>query len=423
MLTEFRAKTGKLRALFSIKSGSISVTLNEAEVYSFDEEGRLFTAWLDHQTYIRTLDNRIVKKWREPDRRRAWKLIEELTADESRSLIRRIWTRINELDEQLRQGQMSLVRAEAAGSQSAEQVLAWLKRIVGWDCRRLEHERERFFSVYKPVTILPPDQYRALVLQPTEGCHWNRCTFCHFYRHGHFHIKSDEELDDHIRAVKEFFGAGIRLRQSIFLGDANALVIPQEKLLTVFDRVIQEFSFQGQASKPADADHFFEGIYSFIDAFTADKKTESDFRALRARNLRRVYVGVETGCDELLRFLNKPGTARNTLENILTIKQAGLNVGVIILIGVGGKDYDRPHVEQTVKLLNQLNLERGDFIYFSPLVESFTLEYARRCADAGIRSLTEQEQPEQIEAIRSALCFTGEQKPKVSLYDIREFVY
>lgn len=424
MLTEFRSKTGELRALFSIKPGSISVTLNEAEVYSFDEEGKLFTAWLDHQTYIRTLDNRIVKKWHEPGRRTAWKLIAELPVEESRTLIRRIWTRIHELDEQLQRGQMSLVRAEAAASRPAEEVLRWLKRIVGWDNRRLEGERERFFSVYKPVTILPPDQYRALVLQPTEGCHWNRCTFCHFYRHGHFHIKSDDELVEHIRAVKEFFGAGIRLRRSIFLGDANALVIPQEKLLTVFDRVIRDFSFRRRDSKPADdADHFFEGIYSFIDAFTADKKTESEFRELRARNLRRVYVGVETGCDELLKFLNKPGTARNTLENILTLKQAGLNVGVIILIGVGGKNYARPHVEQTVQLLNQLNLEQGDFIYFSPLVESLTSEYARRCADAGIRPLTEQEQVKQIEAIRSALRFAGDQRPKISLYDIREFIY
>ena len=248
--------------------------------------------------------------------------------------------------------------------------------------------------------------------------------FCHFYRHAAFHIKTEEEFSRHAKAVKEFFGAGILMRRSIFLGDANALAIPQKKLVRIFDRVNQEFPTGGGGSKPGvNGGRSFQGIYSFIDSFTGDKKSAADFLELKKRNLRRVYVGVETGADELLKFLNKPATSERTGETIETIKEAGLGVGVIILIGAGGDRYFRLHVEETIRILNELPLGGEDMIYFSPLVESPLSEYARRARDAGIRSLTDEERREQLKAIRSALRFSGEKKPKVALYDIREFVY
>ncbi len=424
MLIELRAPSGDLRALLSVKRASLSMSLSEAEVYTYDQEGRLLTAWVNDQTFIRTLDNRIVKKWRDPAHPTPWKMIKELEADEAQQLLKRISRQMNGLLQQLQRGQMNLIFEKATKGPSPDQAREWLGKIAAWDCRRLEKERERFLSVYTPVTILPPDQYLGLVLQATEGCHWNRCTFCHFYRHSEFRIKTEEEFGLHIGAVKEFFGAAIRLRHSIFLGDANALVIPQERLLRIFDRINRELPTSAGGSKlAAHGGHFFQGIYSFIDAFTGDKKSAADFRELRARNLRRVYMGVETGCDELLRFLNKPATAEQTLETIKTIKRGGLSVGAIILIGVGGDRYLRPHVEQTIKLLNNLKLGQGDIIYFSPLVESPMSPYIQGVTDAGIRSLTDEERREQLRAIRSGLRFAGDERPKVALYDIREFVY
>jgi radical SAM superfamily enzyme YgiQ (UPF0313 family) len=82
----------------------------------------------------------------------------------------------------------------------------------------------------------------TLVLQLTLGCHWNRCTFCDFYKAVHFHIKSMEEFEQHIHAVKRFVGNAIHLRRSIFLGDANALILPQSRLMRVFDQINQEFA-------------------------------------------------------------------------------------------------------------------------------------------------------------------------------------
>jgi radical SAM superfamily enzyme YgiQ (UPF0313 family) len=322
----------------------------------------------------------------------------------------------------LEKGEVETWSDEESRQQALRQVKSWLKTVVDWDYARLENERKRFRAVYSPVTILPPDQYLALVLQATEGCHWNHCSFCHFYRKTSFRIKSEAEFGKHLQATKDFFGEAIRLRQSIFLGDANALVLPQSKLLKVMDRINEAFPMSPHHLGDRESQGF-RGIYSFLDVFTGEKKTEKDFGQLRERNLRRVYVGVETGCDELLCFLNKPATARQTLEVCLAVKGAGLSLGVIIMIGIGGNRFLCRHIEQTAELLNLLGLGVGDIVYFSPFLDPPSMEYSLRAAEAGIGSLTEQEREYQLNAIRCALSFEELQKPKVSLYDIREFVY
>ncbi|MBI4527669.1 MAG: radical SAM protein [Deltaproteobacteria bacterium] len=424
MLLELYNEDRQLFGSLSIKKDSISLGLGDSEVYSYDCEGRLLTAWLSNQTFVRTLDNRVIKKWRDPLHGKAWKLIQELEAEEAKRVLDQARIRIDGVYEQLQRGKIRLTCNGETEGDSARRAGEWPAKITQWDYARLEGQGERFRAIYTPVTILPPDQYLAVVLQATEGCHWNRCTFCHFYRHTRFRIKSHKEFSDHVRAVKDFFGEGIRLRRSIFLGDANALVIPQNRLLKIFERVNQEFRILSSRRNRVVSDNpVFTGIYSFIDAFTGDRKSVADFRELKARNLRRVYIGAETGCDRLLKFLNKPATAGQVRDLVATVKQADLSVGVIILIGVGGEEYTESHVAETVALLNSLKLGRGDILYFSPMVESPVSEYARRSADAGIRPLADQEKETQLRAIRSGLQFTANDKPKIALYDIREFVY
>lgn len=412
MLLEVRVN-GNQRVLLSVKPNALAVSFDDEEVYSFDAEGRLLTAWLNEQTYVRTLDNRVIKKWREPNQPTPWKQIRLLSAEEKQSFLRQTETRMRRLAEHLR------------GRLPIQQAQEWLNQVAAWTVDRLEQERERFFSAYTPVGILPPDQYYAVVLQATQGCHWNQCTFCHFYREIRFRIKSGEEFERHIEAVKGFFGRAINLRQTIFLGDANALLIPQDRLLTLFDQINRAFVVAaddaggiGSESRPR-----VRGIYSFLDAFTGERKSLADYQALHERHLRRVYIGVETGCDDLLRWLNKPATSQQVLDTVATLKQAGVSVGLIILIGVGGDRYYDQHVEQTVALLSQLSLDSQDIVYLSPLVETPGSEYSERAAQARIRSLTPDEQQQQLDALRCSLRRQLVGNPHVTLYDIREFVY
>ena len=262
------------------------------------------TAWQNSQTCVRTLDNRIVKKWTERSSPDSWKFIRELEETERRSLLEVISRLVDELTSQLERGDLVPTVDSASEGQVRQAALDCLRQISAWTPALYEEQKARFDAIYSPVSILPPDQYYSLVLQATVGCHWNRCTFCDFYRQVKFHIKTPEEFRTHMRSVKAFLGKGIRLRKSIFLGDANALVTPQEKLLEIFDLIHQEFPVVGSTlSREHPGCGPIKGIYSFLDVFTGEKKSLSDFRDLKARGLKRVYVGIETGCDELLHFL------------------------------------------------------------------------------------------------------------------------
>ena len=416
-------KTGR-RVLVNITPDSFAVSSDDETVFTFDHEGRLLTAWQNNQTCVRTLDNRIVKKWTERSSPDSWKLIQELEETGRKSLFGEILQFVDDLTNRLNRGDFAPTGDSLNESQVRQAALGCLKRISTWTPSRYEEEKARFAAVYSPVSILPPDQYYSLVLQATVGCHWNRCTFCDFYRQVDFHIRTPEEFRTHIHTVKNFKGEGIRLRKSIFLGDANALVTPQDQLLAIFDLVHQEFPIVGStlSGEPAGSGPF-KGIYSFLDVFTGEKKSVSDFRDLKARGLKRLYVGIETGCDELLHFLNKPASTAQTLEVVSEIKEAGINVGVILLAGIGGNRYFERHVVGTTDLLNALQLNKGDLVYFSPLWDSPGPEYLQRSSEAGIRGLTDDEKRNQVSAIRSGLRFIEGQNPKIALYDIREFVY
>jgi radical SAM superfamily enzyme YgiQ (UPF0313 family) len=263
------------------------------------------------------------------------------------------------------------------------------------------------------VSILPPDQYLALVLQATEGCSYNRCTFCDFYRDRPFRVKGADELRVHIAAVRAFFGPAISLRKSLFLADANALVVPMPRLRAWLDVIGEERIL------PAGA-----GIYSFMDAFDVQRKTPDEWAELAARGLRRVYIGMETGDDGLLRWLRKPGTAADVHEAVGLLKRAGVAVSVIIMTGIGGERYAPAHVCGTIAALNTMPLAAGDIVYFSPFTDIAGSEYGALTRAEGIRPLTEGEMRAQEAAIRAGLRpFDPAHPPQLSRYDIREFIY
>lgn len=409
------------RVLLNVKEASVSLSVADREVYAFDLEGRPISFWMNGETFIWTLDCRVIRKWH--DSENSQKQIKQADSNERQTVLERARSRLAELHDAARHGDLHFVRSDNFLRNASELMENLLGKFLLWDAARLEEQREAFASVYSPVTILPPDQYLTLVLQVTLGCHWNRCTFCDFYRTVHFQIRSMEEFEQHIRGVKRFFGDAIRLRRSIFLGDANALVLPQSRLLRVFDQINQQFSFADSPSAPRRDGAIFQGINSFLDVFAGERKSEMDFRELKARHLGRIYLGVETGFDPLLAFLNKPANSAQALELVARLKSAGLSLGLIVLIGAGGNHFADAHVEETAALIRRMPLDAEDLIYLSPLHTSPDSEYAHRAKEAGTRALTSEEIEEQTKRMRASLTSTQQPGPKLATYDIREFVY
>lgn len=365
-------------------------TQPDEDLWTFDRTGRLLGMYVNGVNYRRTLDNRFVRKSRE--------MIEGETYREV-SLIP--W---KEAENLLAQSHHLLEQAQNLPAGFADMA----RKVLARKMDDLEEEGERFRRIYLPVTILPPDQYMALVLQITEGCNYNLCTFCNFYRDRPFRIKSMPEVEEHITRVLDFFAAGLTLRKSVFLADANALATPQERLVSFLEMIRTKIPQRR--------------VYSFIDVFTGLKKTAEDFARLKTLGLQRVYLGVESGSADLLELLNKPQLTEDVIQLAESLKAGGLDLGLIFLAGAGGKKYHGAHLAESLELVRRLPLGKGDIVYISEFYET-NREYNR------VLKEVKASLPERKDVRRMAVEFNREMRTvvpigtAVSVYDIQQFLY
>lgn len=396
------------RCVLSIKTNSLTFSVDHehsTDVYSFDNQGRLWTAMKKGISYRRGLNGKIIAKWISPpdQHERRW-----LSESESDLLLAEIYQVMDEFLTAYQAHRDCLFE----GAIPAD-IIALLSKISNFYPTELSLDVIQFNQVYKPIGILPPDQYMSVVLQMTEGCSYNRCTFCSFYRDRPFRIKTPEEFAHHIQNVTQYLGEGLNLRRTIFLGDANSLVIPMQRLVSLIETMSSNLPIEEMG-----------GLFAFLDGFSAEKKSVGDYQYLSLLGLKRIYIGLESGSAELLNFLKKPGTPSQAVEAVRAIKAGGISVGVIILLGAGGHKYHRSHVEETVKVVNSMHLDMDDLIYFSELIESESLDYVKDAYQEELLPLTSQQRLDQESAIESGLKFSSKGGiPHISRYDIREFVY
>jgi len=398
----------KLDKSFTISQKNNSLTIstetpNETCVFSFDKEGRLWTALINKISYRRGLNGNIVAKW-----------------SSGREVLHRKWLDQDEKDWLLSMSHREVlniqkdlysenIKFEPPMDNVTVKEIGYLAKINNGF---YQNDVKTYSTVYKPVGILPPDQYISVVLQLTEGCSFNKCTFCNFYRDRPFKIKTPKEFNDHILDVKNFIGNGLSLRRTIFLGDANALVVPTKKLLPLIETIHKHLDVAGLG-----------GLFAFLDGFSGEKKSINEYKSLKDLGLEKIYIGLESGCNELLKFLNKPGLAEEALEAVHQIKSAGISVGIIVLLGAGGKQFQDQHIKDTINIINRMNLDADDLLYFSELIESDGLEYSKQAFSANLKPLSSQERFLQRNMIEENLIFSEAGTPHISTYDIRDFVY
>ena len=395
----FSGALGSTLLTGSLKAGSLAVMFDSIESLTCDRAGRLWSRWTGGHAFRRGLDGRVLEKWQENGhRRRRW-----LTVAQAAPLLDESAARMRSLGESIAAGRVKWIIAPEAG-----ELAGVIDRAAQFDARAAARDRERFDAVYDRIGILPPDQYLSLVLQATTGCSFNTCTFCDLYAAQRFRIKSDRAFRAHVRAVRAFMGESIRMRRSIFLGEANALTIPFDRLVSLMTIAREEIGEQP--------------VYAFLDAFSGTQKSVDEYRRLAALGLKRVSIGLESGHDPLLEFVRKPGAAQDAVETVSALKSASIAVSLIVLVGLGGDRYAESHVSDTVAVLNAMPLGKGDIVYFSDLIEHESTPYPALARAADVRPLTAAEMNHQRQAIRSGLRF-GPGGPVVSKYDIREFVY
>ncbi|MBT4337170.1 MAG: B12-binding domain-containing radical SAM protein [Bacteroidetes bacterium] len=195
----------------------------------------------------------------------------------------------------------------------------------------------------------PPSEANSLILQLTIGCSWNKCAFCEMYKAKKFRIRTEEEIEEEI----EFLATYDTDVRRVFFADGNAMVLSADKLLRIIDKIHANFPKVHRISAYA----LPKDILS---------KSEEDLKALKEAGLNLLYVGIESGDDELLEKVNKGETYESTLISLLKAKQAGIKLSLMVINGLGGKKYSFQHALNSAKLINEIQPE-----YVSTLVLSF----------------------------------------------------
>jgi radical SAM superfamily enzyme YgiQ (UPF0313 family) len=232
--------------------------------------------------------------------------------------------------------------------------------------------------------IRPPNEAHSLLIRATRNCSWNKCKFCNCYKGSKFELRPVEDIKRDIATASAMrykineisfkaqaknsggmgkvismvmadppnesfrnvalwlYGGG----ENVFLQDANSLIMKTEDLLEVL-RFIKEI-FPN-----------VKKITSYARSDTALRKKPEELFKLREAGLTRLHVGLESGYDPVLKYMDKGETAADHVKAGKKIKAAGISLSEYVILGLGGKIWSDEHAIHTARVLNEIN---PDFI-------------------------------------------------------------
>jgi radical SAM superfamily enzyme YgiQ (UPF0313 family) len=205
---------------------------------------------------------------------------------------------------------------------------------------------------YVNPVFRPPSEAQSLILPVTNGCSWNKCTYCEMYTapQKKFQLRDEAETLASIRRCGELFAGDV---QRVFLGDGDAMVLSTRRLLVLLAAIHE--------SLPK-----VRRISSYCLPRNLRHKTVAELQELRAEGLSLVYVGAESGDDEVLQSVHKGETLESTREALDKLGEAGISRSVMLLNGLGGRGLSAQHAANSARLIN---LTQPEFL--ATLVVSF----------------------------------------------------
>ncbi len=419
------------QAYVGVRRAGFDIYLRGGIILHYDLEGRLVRAANPPLQWRRGLSQQMVQLRRlRADEGTGFEaqMLETTTAD---ALLDQFSKLVQPLTAAISSGKFTVEHAANMNAWESTDFARLISRAAAFDAAQAHADYDAFRALYGSVPILPPDQYNALALMATDGCRYNRCTFCDFYRSVPFRRKTPREFAHHVDAAIQYHGAGLASRRTIFLGQANALAGDASWREAMFQVVNCSFEFPAAASGRVEPNWWcgstrrFVGITSFLDAFSGVAPSADEFARLRQLHLTCIYIGMESGAPDLLDWLQKPGTPEQILKTVRAAKQGGVQVGVIVLLGAGGDRFAQQHVAQTIELIRAMQLQKGDYVYLSPLITAGRTDYEQRLRRDNIKPLTPLEVLAQEHAIRSGIEASAARSggPYIARYDVAQFVY
>ena len=204
---------------------------------------------------------------------------------------------------------------------------------------------------YIDPVFRPPSEWQSLILQVTNGCSWNKCTFCEMYTQPQkrFRPQPLEQLEAQLLTMAE---NGYPVRR-VFLADGDAMTLSVRRLKDILGLIKQYYPN-------------VQRISAYCLPRNLKNKSVEELAQLRALGLSQMYVGCESGDSELLGLVEKGETYESSLAALQKIKQAGMKSSVMILNGLGGPALSEQHATNSARLMNEAQPD-----YLSTLVVEF----------------------------------------------------
>lgn len=201
-----------------------------------------------------------------------------------------------------------------------------------------------FSLEYEQGPIRPVPESRSLLIRTTRGCPWNRCEFCINYREMKFSVRSIDEIKQDILAAQ-------RLHQghpvtTCFLQDGDSLIMNTDELVEILDFLNKAFPGLKQIS-------------SYGRTRTLLKKSLDELEQIRKAGITRLYCGMESGSDQVLKRIRKGVTAQEIIDSGQKAKAAGMELSEFLITGLGGRELWQENARETARVLNAID---PDFI-------------------------------------------------------------
>ncbi|MHC1685047.1 MAG: radical SAM protein [Clostridiaceae bacterium] len=191
---------------------------------------------------------------------------------------------------------------------------------------------------YEGNIFRPPSEAYSLIIQATIGCAHNKCTFCTMYKDKKFRIRPlDDILEDLTLARKHYSKV-----ERIFLADGNALVMKTEQLDAILEKIKELFPE-------------CERVTCYASASDVLGKNVDELTLLKNLGLNMVYIGIESGSDDILAEIRKGVTSKDMIEAGNRVKAAGIKLSVMLISGLGGKEKTESHARESASVINSMN--------------------------------------------------------------------
>jgi radical SAM superfamily enzyme YgiQ (UPF0313 family) len=198
---------------------------------------------------------------------------------------------------------------------------------------------------YEVGPIRPPSEAASLLIRATRNCPWNKCEFCPTYKGTQFERRTLAEVLEDVDKAAAFHGD---VFQTAFIQDANSLVMKTDELVQVLSRLKERF--------PG-----VQRVTSYARARTVARKSLEELKQLHEAGLTRLHIGLESGYDPLLEYMNKGVTADLVIDGGKKVVESGISLCLYVVLGLGGRlrlegeETWRNHALHTARVLNEVN--------------------------------------------------------------------